>query len=271
MDSVAQAAASTNVAASPLRSWPANVAAAAIQLGRSLGGGFGPDPAATWGVGALAFTGAAAWLLVAAARSDGGHPARRLPLTVTAVCLLGLPLANQNWDGFLEARYLSFLVPLVAMAGAIAVVAPGPRRGRLAAFACVLALTVVPAARVVWYVADATRSDLSNAPLLALVDEAAAARQAGLAIVVDEGLKGLAWPHRGDPRRAMTYYLTLAGVGFESTGLDKIRHYIDVEHRPIAAFLAAESAGSLATRLEEVSVRRFPAYPAWGLYRTKAD
>ncbi len=296
-DTFSQAAASRNVEAHPgLAAWVENVGAMTLQLGRSLGGGFAAGGAPIWGAGVLVFVVAAVWLLVASASAPhNATSGRRLPLVVFACSALLLPLVNRNWVGFLEARYLTYLVPLLGAAAAVALTTPEPRWRRAVSAACALVLVIVPAARSGAYVVDGIVDDIviachgdcegvgslpfspldvtprgrTNRQLLDMVAEAESAQRKGAQVLVDRELKELAWPNRGDPRRAVTYYLTLAEVPYEVATLDKIRHFV-AQGSAVAAFLAETSSYQLGDErlLEPLIERRLPGYPVWGVYET---
>jgi hypothetical protein len=147
-----EASASGNWAPGDVAPGPAGTLAAVAQLGRSMLGGFdlnGPSADPVWILlswcWALLFLGIAILPLASrwtgarrddmdagtdpdGARSNflGAHSVaaervlgQHLPGTIVLVALLGLPLFNRNWHGFLEARYLGYTLPLLYAAFAI--------------------------------------------------------------------------------------------------------------------------------------------------------
>jgi 4-amino-4-deoxy-L-arabinose transferase-like glycosyltransferase len=266
-DTLAQAAESRNVETElGPGSYAANVLGLVGQLGRSLAGGFDAAEQPIWGAWPLVIALLALSLTIAAARVHVPDiPGRRLPLVLCIAAVLMLPAVNQNWSGFLEARYLALLAPLIGAAAGVLVTAGGTRMARLAAVGAAL-LIVMSTARSWLHVDAALALANPNGAMLELIRVAGArGDQSGDAapILVAEELEGIAWPHRGDPARAITYYLMLAGIPFEMERLDTIRHLVaaGTAGAVIAPGPAAETMG-----LEPIALVREDGYEQWGLY-----
>jgi hypothetical protein len=277
-DTLAQAAASRNVETDlgPV-SYTVNLAQSLAQLGRSLAGGFDGHEQPIWGTGALLVALVALSLTVLAGLARQPEvTGRRLPAVVSVVTLLLLPAVNQNWHGFLEARYLGLLAPLVAVAGGVATTAATDPARRAAAIAAGL-LIAVSGARS-WRHVDAALS--AGNPIAEMLEVVAIAgrtssgdgggsagstqdEDAPAPILVAEELEDLRWPHRGDPARAITYYLTLAGVPYEAESLERIGQL--VAHDAARAVIAARPDAD-ALRLAPMVTVREEGIGEWGIY-----
>lgn len=286
-----EAQSSRNWAASG--SWWSGAQAAFLQLGRSIGGGFGLDGAGmatgerllagTW---AAAFLGAALWLALAPMKDpaeDTPRPiGRRLPLLVGTLALLALPRFNQNWQGLLEARYLGFLLPLLTAAMGVVLAERLPRsampgaslssiRWASALRALVMAALIALPLLSGWtYVRSAMAEQLDNRRLWHMLDLAREGRAAGAALLVDEDLKPVQWRAGGHPRRAVEYLLTLADLPFERVRAETVNHRLEAgEKPPPLCFLAGATATALAEwgrPLKPLDTEARPGEGAWGLW-----
>lgn len=275
--SVREAQASVNAADGPvLAGWIGGLTGALAQLGRSMVGGFTLDGIARDPLSILAASFYAAAMLAAAvlvARDSDLPTGRRLPLVVVGVALIGLPLFNRNWQGFLEARYLAFTLPLLyAAAGALAAEWPpweqqGWRRSALRIG--LIALVALPALRVLQYERSALTEALDNRRLWAMTAAAEAGVAAGASVFVDNDLKQVTWRPGGHPRRAIEYLLTMEGIPFTRAPLEKIHHFVAADDRPLVLFLAGATADALGTdgdTLTPANVTPRPGEGAWGMY-----
>jgi 4-amino-4-deoxy-L-arabinose transferase-like glycosyltransferase len=274
--SVREAQASVNAADGPaLAGWIGGLAGALAQLGRSMVGGFTLDGIARDPLSILMASFYAAAMLGAAvlvARDRDLPVGRRLPLVVVGVALLGLPLFNRNWQGFLEARYLAYTLPLLyATAGAIAAEwPPWEQRGwrRSAVRIGLIAFVLLPALRVLQYERSALAEALDNRRLWAMVAAADAGVAAGASVFVDNDLRDVAWRPGGHPRRAIEYLLTMEGIPFTRAPLEKIHHFVAADDKPLVLFLAGATADALGTEgsLTPANVTPRPGEGAWGMY-----
>ncbi len=314
-----EARASSNWAAGGA-GWTA-LPAAGLQLGRSLVGGFGLDglaePGMTWrllaGFWAGAYLLAASWLALGRDAADrGGDPAapagggsvsaarsgatpasdpasiagRGLPLALVVAAALGLPLFNRNWAGFLEARYLGFLLPFLcaAMAAWLAgqavaegrsTVAGGGLRLRTALRTLLTALLIALPLVLGWlHQRRAMDQQRDNRRLFEMLSEARAAQARGAAIWVDQDLKPVRWPAGGHPRRAVEYLLTMAGLPFEELPPSTLNHRLSEAPAPAPLlFLAggtAEDLGTWGRRLKALDTAPRPGEEPWGTWTTAA-
>jgi hypothetical protein len=308
LDTFSQASDSRNVVSELTPAvWLHGVVGLLDQLGRSLAGGFdlsGVDADWVW-VSRVVVAGGLVALVAAWRRGV------TLPLTVVAVCAAGLPLVNNNWSGFLEARYLGFLTPLIGAAIAATLLSrPSahaehaslrrrtPVRRAVGFGALALALTV-SAGRVIAYDKAALATGYDNRALRELVDVIVTERRvidlasgaerdgdhepaatsgtasAGLAkiqtgapqVVVSAALAEVQWPHGGHPRRAVEYYLTLAGVAFERASDATINHYIE-EGRNLLLIVSRGSVDALAWEPRVSPL--LTVTESWGLYAAPA-
>lgn len=286
-----EAQSSRNWAASG--SWWSGAQGAFLQLGRSIAGGFGLDGAAMAtgeqllaGLWATAFLGAALWLALAPvkdlAEGDRRPIGRRLPLLVGTLALVALPRFNQNWQGFLEARYLGFLLPLLAAAMGVVLAERLPRsavqgaslssiRWASALRALVMAaLIALPLLRGWTYVRAAMAEQFDSRRLWAMLDTARTGHAAGAALLVDEDLKPVRWRAGGHPRRAVEYLLTLADLPFERVRAETINHRLEAgEKPPPLCFLAGATVSSLTEwgrQMKPLDAKARPGEAAWGLW-----
>lgn len=281
----------------------AAVLAAGLQLGRSLVGGFGPEGQAAAGLPSRLMAGlwAGAYLLAAlrlalvpgggpAADGQGADPSPRaqpgrgLPLALLLAAGLGLPAFNRNWAGFLESRYLGFLLPFLTaamgvwLAGQLAPQGGGGSvldRGALRRRA---ALPILGAAFLIglplvmgWLqVRGAMDLQMDNRRLLSMLDQARAAQARGAALWVDRELKPVRWPAGGHPRRAVEYLLTMAGLPFEELPPDTLNHRLAEKAKPAPLlFLSgstAKSLGEWGRGLEPLDTQPRPGEEPWGLW-----
>ncbi len=290
---LSEASASVNWAPGDVAPGPAGSLAAVAQLGRSVLGGFdlnGPtgDPvwivaSWMWAIGLLV----ASFLLARSRLESGPEVGRRMPLTLVGLALLGLPLFNRNWQGFLEARYLGYSLPLLfAAAGSllaahrgalesgdmphVGVVARGlPWRAWLWPVG-ITALILLPALRGVWWQRDAYREQYDNRRLWSMLDEAEAAFDQGVAVFVDRELKDVAWRAGGQPRRAVEYLLTLDGIDYDQSPAEEMNHVLGVG-ADIVMFLAGDTAETLrewGQAFDAIDIEPRPGEEDWGLYRS---
>lgn len=275
-------------------SWAAGTQAAFLQLGRSFVGGFDLDRAASAPVErilaaawATAFLGAALWLAMAPhkgpAEGEARPAGRRLPLLVSFLALFALPRFNHNWDGFLEARYLGFLLPLLT-AGLGVVLAErlperGPNRGsslRAIRFASGLralvmaALIGLPLLRGWTYIRSAMAEQFDNRRLWSMLEQAGQGRADGATLIVDEALKSVHWRAGGHPRRAVEYLLTMAALPFEQLPPATINHRLEAGETPQPlCFLAGATAEDLTEwgrPLSPLDIATRPGEAPWGLW-----
>lgn len=276
-DTLDQARGSGNLVHDPgAWGWVAGVGAAMMQFGRAVVGGFDVAGApAGAGVALAAVVALVFGVLVAGGASPRGRGeepvGRRLPLVVTAVVLAILPLVNSEWHGFLETRYLGMLIPLLGVAtGVVAAeaLAAVPRRRGVLALAIGVAVAL-PGARAILWVEGALDAGRDNRLLLDMAAVAADGSHQGRPVLVDSGLKSVPWPGRGSPRRAITYYLTLAEVPFEVSPVDEIRYHV-ARQDGVVAFTTAEAARQLrgSGPIAGVVVSAPGGYPAWGAFST---
>jgi hypothetical protein len=293
---LSEASDSVNWAPGDVAPGPAGSLAAVAQLGRSVLGGFdlnGPtrDPvwtALSWLWAILLLAG-----MVRLARSRAELvPAagRRLPLVVVGLALIGLPAFNRNWQGFLEARYLGYTLPLLFAAVGSVIAARWefrtrdresgagrtalrgrPRRlGTAVAGFLIILLILLPALRVIAWQRDAYREQFDNRRLWSMLAEAELAAGAGAEVYVDRELKPVVWRAGGQPRRAVEYLLTLEGIDYVQAPAEKINHKLG-EGADLVMFLAGDTASKLREwghALEEIDVAARPGEGDWGLYRS---
>ncbi|MBK7781426.1 MAG: glycosyltransferase family 39 protein [Ardenticatenia bacterium] len=275
-------------------SWAAGAHAAFLQLGRSFVGGFGLVGASTTlgerllaALWATAFLGAALWLALAPVKGlaeDEARPVgRRLPLLVTLLALLALPRFNQNWQGFLEARYLGFLLPLLSASLGAVLAERLPERGAATGTSLrtvrwtaslralvMAALIALPLLRGWTYIRSAMAEQFDNRRLWSMLESARGGRAAGAVLLVDEDLKSVRWRAGGHPRRAVTYLLTMADLPFEQLPPATINHRLDAGGAPAPlCFLAGATAESLTDwgrSLSPLDITARPGEDPWGLW-----
>ena len=273
LQSIREASASANAAQRlTAGGWIVGIGEAIGQLGRSMAGGFaldGPASGMPWLAASTLFValtfGAAARLAMTGGRQSG----RRLPLVVAVTTLVGLPLFNRNWHGFLEARYLAFTLPLLyASFGSVVAASTSPAAGRTRRLAVSVALIALPALRVMAYEDAALAEQFDNRRLWHMARSASREAEAGAMVMVDIDLKHVAWRAGGHPRRAVEYLLALEGIPFARAPAAKINHFLDQGDTPLVLFLAGPTAVELGARyrLAPVDVTPRPGEGAWGLY-----
>ena len=296
-----EARSSTNWAAG--QAGGAAVLAAGQQLGRAIVGGFGPEGQAATGLPARLMAGlwagayllAALWLAWApgagaiddgndSQASSGAPPGRGLPLALLLAAALGLPAFNRNWAGFLEARYLGFLLPFLSAAmgvwlARLLIPEDGGRAGidhgalrRRAALPTLAAALLIALPLVMGWLQVRGAMDLQrdNRRLLAMLEQARAAQARGAALWVDRELKPVRWPAGGHPRRAVEYLLTMAGLPFEELPPDTLNHRLAEKPKPAPLlFLSGDTAKSLGEwgrGLEPLDTQPRPGEEPWGLW-----
>lgn len=273
----------------------AGTLAALAQLGRSVLGGFdliGPTGDPVWiALGWLWTLLLLAGMVRFARHRAGLAPAagRRLPLVVVGLALIGLPAFNRNWQGFLEARYLGYTLPLLFAAAGSVIAAgwefrardrksgagqpearrPSRSRGMATAGIFTLLLVLLPALRGIAWQRDAYGEQFDNRRLWSMLAQAEAAADAGAEVYVDRELKPVVWRAGGHPRRAVEYLLTLERIDYVQAPAEKINHKLG-EGADLVMFLAGDTAGMLGEwghALEEIDVAARPGEGDWGLYR----
>lgn len=273
-DTLDQATASRNIAfGEPAVAWAHSALASLLQLGRSLAGGFWLDgPDATWRPVALIYLALGVACVFAAALDRRSAAGRRLPAVVLLAAALGLPLANRNWHGLLEARYLGFAWPLVyACVGVVAARWLSEWRGwrrRVVALGLVV-FVAVPAARVLAFDRAALAEQYDNRRLLNAAALAAARHRGGARVFVDPLLKEVPWRAGGHPRRAVEYLLTMDGVPYERAPESEINHYLSqAGSEEYVLFLTQRTYERLAAahRLTVLDDRSRRGEGRWGLY-----
>ena len=253
---VAQSAASVTEASNPRNAFGLaasplvyieNLAALAVQLARMLAGAYAPFEGRSAPFVMTPFVpiyGVLAGLALLWA-------ARRQPILAwTALSFsLILPLVSRAFDALYDTRYIAPLLPLVYLAGSLALGEVWPwltRRWRLLVAPVVLALVLIPLVTVARFYADSEARGLTNAPLLTVAAHAQAATAAGGLVLVDRALGDLKLGGGGDPARALEHLLTLEGTAHEVARVDKLRYFLEHTDAPLFLVLAEPTQAELS-------------------------
>ncbi|MFN8484368.1 MAG: glycosyltransferase family 39 protein [Anaerolineae bacterium] len=181
-----------------------------------------------------------------------------LPLAVVSGALT-LPLITDNFEGFYDARYTDFMLPLVYLALALGAVslwqawrggAIGPRRALAdAGFAlAAAALVALPLLSVARLYADSERYGLTNAPFLETAAEARREADQSVAVLLDRETSHISLSGGGNARRALEYLLTMNGADFSVEPVDNMSWLLDNSQAPMFLILSDESYAALAAK-----------------------
>ncbi|MFN8473925.1 MAG: glycosyltransferase family 39 protein [Anaerolineae bacterium] len=181
-----------------------------------------------------------------------------LPLAVVSGALT-LPLITDNFEGFYDARYIDFMLPLVYLALALAAVSVWEAwRGRTKAAVWTLGDTVftlaaavlvaLPLLSLARFYGDSERYGLTNAPFIETAAEAHSQAGQGVVVVLDRETSHISLSGGGNTRRALEYLLTMNGTNFRVEPVDNMRWLLDNSEAPMFVILSDASYGALVSQ-----------------------
>ncbi len=250
------------------------IGAAGVQLSRMLAGAYTIQPDGDFPFeltplvplyGALALL-ALAW---AARRIETAI----LPLAVASAALL-LPLVTNTFEGFHDTRYIAFMLPLVYLALALAVVGVWERWRRerhdsrpawsnIVFAAAAILLAAFPLVSLARLYEASEGYGLTNAPFLATAEAAHARAANGAVVLLDRDTSSTALHGGGNTRRALEYVLTMTGTDFESERPETIHWYLDNSQSRLFLILADDDPELAAQQALTPTLWRGPGFVAY--------